>query len=250
MTRIKKKTRAGRRRRSPPPYVKPTRLGKSNEVHNCVSEMRKRLLPFKGSALLLNGKLEMLIKAFIGTAWEAKSRTRVFVMDKRFKSTRSRRKFGGIDFLAFDRSKSQFWIETKCSFFEDPRDGERCARSALRQADETIGHLRDELAETDVYIVHFVNASPFRMRHLFPKFVIDKFPVGSKVNSNLVRDAWNRVAADCRKEHIEYLEQIYASHRGKRWYQSSAIIPIANDPMVDAIVVKLMPAAQAAVGIL
>jgi hypothetical protein len=242
MPRTKKTTRSRKLQRRPLPYIRPTLLREDNPVHWCVSEMRNRLRPFRHSALLLNGKLEMLIKAFIGTAWEGKSHTHAFVMDKHFKADKSRPRIGGIDFLALKQGHSQFWIETKCSFFEDPRDGERSARSALKQTDATVGRLQAELTNADVYIVHFVNSSPFRRAHLFREFVLDKFPTGSKRDSSLDQKEWNRVVADRRKEHIEALEQIYVHHRGKRAgrrYQSSAIIPISRNPLVDAIVVKL-----------
>jgi hypothetical protein len=217
------------------------RLSKKDPVLKCVRAMEGLLAPLKGNSLLVNGKIEMQLKAIIGAAWEKKGRTtRSYVMDKGFKRRKERSKdgqknatgyvkIGGLDLLAFEHGEPAFWIETKCSFFEDPVDGRRNSHSAVRQTKATFARLVPELSDCPIYIVHFLNSIPPSnapsQSTLRPQFVLNKF---KRLRNNA-------------KMTPEALAEIYANRLGQRHFHSLEIVRISNKPIVDAVVVKLKP---------
>ena len=217
------------------------RLSKNDPVLNCVRTMPKLLAPLKGNSLLVNGKIEMQLKAVIGAAWETKGMaTRSYVMDKGFKRLKKRSsgrpknatgyvKIGGLDLLAFEHGEPAFWIETKCSFFEDAEDGRRNAHSAARQTKVTFARLIPELSTCPVYIVHFLNSIP-------PLNV----PSQGVLRSQFVLDKFKRLR---KKEQMtaEALAEIYTARLRPKHFHSSAIVRISSEPIVDAVVVKLKP---------
>jgi hypothetical protein len=206
------------------------------------------LKSLNSESLLVNGKIEMQLKVFIGTAWEAKDpEERAYVMDKGFKRPRKRRRgtgtstpasrkgvvVGGLDLVAFQGKFPRFWLETKCSFFEHRDDGVKSARSALEQVRRTSNRLLDDFRQCPAYIVHFINSTPKRPSKSRPQFLLDKYPTAPYMPSTAaLQKKW-------RESELRTIEGIYSKKRKKQAYMSSAFVCLNANPSVYAIVVKL-----------
>jgi hypothetical protein len=224
-----------------PEDTRPMRLDATDPVYRCIKKMRRLIRPLKGNSLLVNGKIEMLLKSIIGVAWESeKPNDHAFVMDKRFKVQGAPVGIGGLDILAFENRKPKFWIETKCSFFEDSGNGRKSANAALDQTELTFQRLHPHLATCPVYIVHFLNSVPNNCK-AWPcdDFVIGKFPKRRCFANKFTDAEKHRRLIEWRHKRINVLRAIYESHHKNRRFDGSAIIPISHDPFVLAIVVRL-----------
>jgi hypothetical protein len=232
-----------------PVCVAPRQLDMRDPVYQCVSQLSELLEPWQTSSFLRNGKIEMQLKLFIGAAWErGNPGARAFVMDKAFylpgkasypsgKDEKQRRKKkGGLDLVALEDGEPRFWIETKCSFFEDEGNGLECASSALSQADRTADSLIAELQRCPVYLVHFVNSIPDASH--YPDFVSRKF-ARLRAGAGARRLRSGRTDAQMREAHLENLQMYYAAHRGERQYEASAVVDIYAPAILEGIIVKL-----------
>lgn len=103
---------------------------------------------------LTNGKVEVILKTFLGIAWvgSAPMRKRSYLMDKKLHQP--------LDFLAFEGGKPKFWVEAKCDFAAHPSSVQASARDAVRQVRAYLPGLRRELQECAGYIVHFLCPLP------------------------------------------------------------------------------------------
>jgi len=130
--------------------------------------------------------------------------------------------------VAFENGHPKFWIETKCSFIEDERDG------------KTVGRLIPPLEKCPTYIVHFVNTTPKEPR-LRPDYVLDKYPEETDFVASQSKQAWH-------KSEVDRIEAIYAEprRRRKKAYHSSRVLVLHRAPNVYAIVVKLNANAERA----
>jgi hypothetical protein len=225
-------------------------LGERDPVLQCLESMRKRKKQW-GRSLLVNGQIEMQLKYFIGQAWERLSTRNAYVMDKQFHSSASNEMpggekkkgngtatKGGRDLLALKGTKAKFWIETKCSFFEDHSRGQGSAIKALSQADQTKGNLIPILRTCPVYIVHFLNSMPTAR---FPPFVLKRYQRFTK-RAKRFQERHRMTARLFRECQLEWLRSIYAGHRGgdaRRNYDCSAVIELSKRPVLKALVVKL-----------
>jgi len=134
----------------------------------------------------------------------------------------------GLDLLAFENADQSFFIETKCTFAQDPRDVWASAYRALAQT-ETLyaslaanpGDLSSQFLACHGYIVHFLNSVPHPEDRLLPAWLRARYPRGRPVNP-----------AD--------LEAFYRDNREPR-YNSSVVLKIWDELRVYAIVVQLKP---------
>jgi hypothetical protein len=162
-------------------------LDDSDPVLQCLSKVDSMLTDFVSLDVLANGKLEKQLKLFMAAAWmrQATDSVRACVMDKRFNRKE-------LDLLALEAAGPAFWVETKCSFREDPTEARisaldaiakiRAARLALDEdswpEDPPSGDMdlfRKAIRKRPAYIVHFLNSVP-KQNGAYPEFVIRKFP--------------------------------------------------------------------------
>ncbi|HVO45812.1 MAG TPA: hypothetical protein VMT29_05700 [Steroidobacteraceae bacterium] len=179
----------------------------------------------------------MQLKLLIGRAWEKSSRSATYVMDKRFGRK------GGLDLVALKRGGAEFWIETKCSFFEDFRDGTSSARKALKQSGRGGGKLTADLKESDVYIVHFLNCVPAGNRHSppFPQFVLDKYR-RLRTGADRLRQKYAISDDLYRRSLLNWLMFLYGKPRNTRakvrTRQMRGMV-LSKMPVLEALIVKL-----------
>ncbi len=97
-------------------------------IMECLRALGGQLTSFVGTGLLESGKCEKQLKLFLARAWMGVPRhpRRVCLMDKRFNGSE-------IDLLGLEHGMPEFWMETKCSFRQDPGDAKKSARSAVTQ---------------------------------------------------------------------------------------------------------------------
>jgi hypothetical protein len=205
-------------------------IAPNDSVRQCAEAIRNLLARLNlgtdspaATYFLANGKIEKALKTFIGTAWiEANVASRAYAMDKR--------PFDGceMDLLAFEHAAPIFFIETKCSFAEDPRDVWAAALRALSQTDTLYtnlganpGELADGFLACHAYIIHFLNSVPKPEDPLLPPWLRARYPQGDPVKPT-------------------ELESFYRKNMSRR-YHSSDVISVWTTPDVYAVVVKLNP---------
>lgn len=159
---------------------------------------------------LTNGKVEMMLKTFLGIAWvgSAPMRKRSYLMDKDLDQP--------LDLLAFEGGKPKFWIEAKCDFAADASSVQASARDAVYQVRTYVPGLCRELQECPGYIVHFL--CPLPEDGHYPEWV----------------DAFELLL-----ENNEYMPA-----RLKTYYRDQGVIgpirtlPIRFEPRIDVVVVE------------
>jgi hypothetical protein len=226
--RLRKQLRRGGTWRAVPP---------TDPVAKCLALVRQELKARRDRSLLWNGKIEMQLKLLIGRAWERSSRTATYVMDKQFG------KKGGLDLVALRGSRAKFWIETKCSFFEDFRDGTSSAGKALKQSGPGGGRLTADVKESDVYIVHFLNCVPAGNKHSppFPQFVLKKYR-RLRTGADRLRQRYAISEDLYRRSVLNWLMFLYGKPRKARakvrTRQMRGVV-LSQMPVLEALIVKL-----------
>jgi hypothetical protein len=124
-------------------------------------------------AALTNGKVEAVLKTFLGITWVAGAvalgEHRTYLMDKQFGTG------AGIDLVAFQQQQPMFWLECKCDFASDPRRARASAKKAFKQVRRYVPNLPGTLRERPGYvipgyIVHFLCQLPMAEEH--PEWVV------------------------------------------------------------------------------
>jgi hypothetical protein len=150
-------------------------LPATDPIRLCIEgPLRELMRPFRSSSLLVNGKIEMLLKSLLARAWEQQASgptERAFVLDKGCMPPGMGT--GGMDVLAVEKTQrgctAKFWIEAKSSFIEDSSgalarpggDVGKSARRALKQVDTaTHAAAGSPHLPSTAYIVHFLTSLP------------------------------------------------------------------------------------------
>jgi hypothetical protein len=183
----------------------------TNAMANLIAD-----LPFQD--VLTNGKIEMVLKSFLGAGWKlGAANARQFLMDKHFNGQH-------LDLAAFQNNNLVFWLETKCSFLQHRADVVRSAETAIEQILGHIQILQDpnfdnhlDFANADKYIVHFLLTVPDRVH--VPVWAWPAFP------NDLM---FHPGELECR------YEQHLAGH-----YESSVYLQVSSAPAVFAVLIKL-----------
>lgn len=199
-----------------------------DEVVRCLEEIRDSFdavtAPMR--SLLRNGKVEILLKAWLAARWIGTSGLRRCLMDKEFNEI-------PIDLLALERDSQapaaygvpRFWMETKCTFAEDLADVDAATERVLAQIwryaeklrespwqeeryfkdrKEVARDFRNQLLGRPVYIVHFLNSMPTE-EDWMPEIVTKKFRAKQRTDAEDLKQSYALPRAGAAR--IERLKQ-------------------------------------------
>ena len=147
------------------------------KISDGIKKLQKEIFDvLPSNYLLMNGKIEIPLKFFVGSCCEGMSELFSYSMDKRIERHE-------IDMIGFMDRKPIFASEFKCTFSYDRPDTKKTVKRASEQILKTLEIER--LKDSKKYIVHFLNHSiGVNKSSLNPRWIKEKYPKGEKYEAN------------------------------------------------------------------